>query len=244
VDIPNGGYALVMGNVMMQGPNALNNNCIGYGLEGLSNTAPHEFNFINNTVVNKRTASCNYVQLQSGVDIANITNNIFAGDGNELVGTATNYANNYYTDDISTMNFADELHYDYRLLQNSPAIDSGLTQAVLVAEKEYVLNLNKSDRPTYGSSIDIGAYEFFIDDAGLSVSQTNTISVFPNPTKGLSNINTESKIIKITVYDISGAVITKLEPKPTVNLEALHSGIYFLEIETLNGKTTKKIVKK
>ena len=55
IDLPNGGFSIVMGNLLMQGNNAQNNNLVGYGLEGLSNTLS-EFYFINNTLVNKRNS--------------------------------------------------------------------------------------------------------------------------------------------------------------------------------------------
>ena len=54
IDLSNGGFSIIMGNLFMQGPNAENNNLVGYGKEGLSNTSAHELYCINNTFVNSR----------------------------------------------------------------------------------------------------------------------------------------------------------------------------------------------
>jgi hypothetical protein len=48
IDLPNGGFSIIMGNLLMQGSNAQNNNLVGYGLEGLTNTLG-EIYFVNNT---------------------------------------------------------------------------------------------------------------------------------------------------------------------------------------------------
>ena len=244
IDIPNGGYALVMGNTMMQGENALNNNCIGYGLEGLSNTAPHEFYCINNTIINKRVASCNYIQIESGTDVANISNNIFAGDGTELSGTSTVYSNNYYTDDISAMLFVDEANFDYGLLANSPAIDSGLTQSPpLVSSKEYVLDLGFQARPFYGSSIDVGAYEFFIDEAGVSTNIQKDFLIYPNPSFG-SFIISSSSFGTIKLYDANGQLVLQenlISNEQYFNIQG-RSGLYLIELHTANQIIHKKII--
>ena len=53
IDLPNGGLSIVMGNLLMQGNSAKNSNMVGFGLEGLTNSSPHEFYW-------SQTASKNY----------------------------------------------------------------------------------------------------------------------------------------------------------------------------------------
>jgi len=55
IDLPNGGLAIIMGNQIQQGANSTNSNLVGFGMEGLSNPAPHECYLINNTLVNNRS---------------------------------------------------------------------------------------------------------------------------------------------------------------------------------------------
>ena len=55
IDLPNGGSAYIIGNVIQQGPLGQNSNLVGYGAEGLSNPGPHELYAVNNTLVNEKT---------------------------------------------------------------------------------------------------------------------------------------------------------------------------------------------
>ena len=243
IDVPNGGYCMIKGNTMMQGENALNNNCIGYGKEGLVNSPPHELYIVNNTIINKRVASCNYVDVASGTDVAYIINNIFAGEGNELVGSATTYTNNYYTDDISSMLFEDEANYNYRLLVGSPAIDSGETQAAPhIAEYEYLPDLDGSARPVYGSSIDVGAYEFFIDETGLSGSEEDKLLVYPNPTEGVLCFSQDE--FAYEVYDLSGKLLLKGVVDSKLDVSELSSGVYLIHLLGENDEFQIRFEKK
>ena len=71
--------------------------------------------------------------------------------------------------------------------------------------------------------------------------QNVQISIFPNPTNGIINIEIQEQIEKITVFDILGKVI--LETINTeINLTEQKTGTYFLKIETENGILTEKIV--
>ena len=57
IDLPDGGFSLVMGNILIQGENAENNNILGYGLEGLYDSMINSLYVINNTVINEKTSS-------------------------------------------------------------------------------------------------------------------------------------------------------------------------------------------
>ena len=164
IDISNGGFSIIMGNLLMQGPNATNNNLIGYGLEGLTNPLP-ELYVINNTFVNKRAASCIFLSIQNGTSIANVSNNIFAGTGTIVQGTTTSYVSNYVNTSINQLNFEDEPNFDYQLTSNSPAKNIGT--AISNAGTYSLTPIVSYDHPTSFESrvisdgtIDIGAYEF------------------------------------------------------------------------------------
>lgn len=163
IDLPNGGFSLIMGNLLMQGNNAPNNNMVGYGLEGLSNPAS-ELYFINNTMVNKRIASCRFLQIQAGTSIAQVYNNIFSGTGTVITGTTTAMSNNLIETNINSLLFADEPNYNYAINVGSPAIDGGLALGTV---NSYSLSPDKSyQHPVFFSTrlssgpIDIGAYEY------------------------------------------------------------------------------------
>jgi hypothetical protein len=78
----------------------------------------------------------------------------------------------------------------------------------------------------------------------------NNISIFPNPTNGLININLESEYseIKLTVSDISGRIIEEniyaRTKNISFNLEDKPNGIYMLEVSTKQDKMIFRIIKK
>ncbi|MGY5355522.1 galactose-binding domain-containing protein [Wenyingzhuangia sp. IMCC45467] len=73
--------------------------------------------------------------------------------------------------------------------------------------------------------------------------QDSDFSVSPNPTTGLLNINSNTTIDYVQVYDISGRSLLNTTSN-TVDLSNLNNGIYILKIETNGVVKTKKIIKK
>lgn len=165
IDIPNGGFAIIMGNSLMQGKNAENPNLLGYGLEGLSNEGPNEAYIINNTFVNKKLEQPIFIDVNEETSVVNISNNIFAGLGTITNNDASIQNNNLIETDIKKILFVDEQNYNYHLQKNSPAINFGKEMESL---KNYGLSPNASyDHPTKkasrnsrGNKIDVGAFEY------------------------------------------------------------------------------------
>ncbi len=238
IDLPNGGFCIMMGNLLMQGNNAENNNLVGYGLEGLSNPSPHEFYFINNTLVNKRVASCLFVDIGGQPDVANISNNIFAGKGTLTSGTVTAMDNNLVEMNPADVRFADEGNYDYNLLPDSPAIDYGIaldpvSGHSLIPDFVYVQPLSSAIR-TQVNAIDAGAYEY----EGSSASRDLTareITVYPNPTSGKMYFEQQSPdIYRVDIYDAGGNPVMTTCANP--DLSGLPAGLYYLRITLQCGK--------
>ncbi|GEQ85520.1 hypothetical protein ULMS_10280 [Patiriisocius marinistellae] len=74
------------------------------------------------------------------------------------------------------------------------------------------------------------------------------ISVVPNPTNGVLFINSPSSIIKdITIVDIQGRIIKKIRDIENFSLKldilAMQSAVYFVNINTKNGTVVKRIIK-
>jgi len=164
IDISNGGFSIIMGNLLMQGELATNNNLIGYGLEELTNSAA-ELYVVNNTMLNKRAASCIFLWIQSGTSVANVSNNIFGGTGTIINGTTTSYSNNYINTNINTINFVDEPNFDYNLNEFSPAVDFGTALPSaggysFTPDKMYAHPTNFDTRVISNGIIDAGAYEY------------------------------------------------------------------------------------
>lgn len=241
IDIPNGGYSVVMGNLLMQGANAVNGNIIGYGLEGLTNER-NEFYVINNTFVNKRQASCIFVSCQEGTKVCDLQKNIFAGSGLMLNGEATNLKNNYKEQNIAKLFFKDEINYDYKLTSRSPVIDLGRVSEQMIPEFEYEHPLNSLPRTIVGN-IDVGAHEYpYV--VGVASESLNELSLFPNPASDIISIRTDFDIESIDVYNYLGQLVSADFDRNSIKIDHLPCGIYTLYIKTLNGIViAKKFIK-
>lgn len=78
-------------------------------------------------------------------------------------------------------------------------------------------------------------------------SDANSIKIFPNPTDGILNFFIEYEA-EVSIYNLSGkkvnsfTVITK--ENNSVSLQSQSNGIYIVEINSNNQKSTQRIVKK
>ena len=246
IDIPNGGKTLIKGNVLTQGPNAQNNNLIGYGLENYKTGYDRDLYITNNTMINYRKASCIFVYIKSGANTAQIINNIMAGKGDSLLGTATLSTNNFITDSISKLQFVDEFKYNYSLQKTSPAIDQGM-----VLGSANGLNLSPMEQPTLTGTetrviynlIDIGAIEFesvnSIEDLDLSVS------IYPNPSNSFITIKSKNGDFQFAkLIDLTGRVVLQIDNPETIDITHIEKGIYTLILlREQNDIYTKKIIK-
>ncbi len=81
----------------------------------------------------------------------------------------------------------------------------------------------------------------------LSVSEfgiENAVLTYPNPTKGILNIASQSLITSIELFDVQGKKIKTIFSKTNMlNMNDVTEGIYFLKINTDNGTLIKKIIK-
>jgi len=76
----------------------------------------------------------------------------------------------------------------------------------------------------------------------------NSLKVYPNPAKGIVNIDLAGNVTGETTYelfDVQGRkVVSKVSSNTieTLNVENLSDGIYMLSIQNGSAKTTKKVV--
>ena len=246
IDLPNGGFSIIMGNLLMQGNNAPNNNLIGYGLEGLSNPN-NELYIINNTMVNKRVASCLFIDVEEGAFIVDVRNNIFAGTGNLLDGNSTTLANNLLEENIAALGFVDEANYDYHLLQGSLAIDHGgdTGMQMLTPNSQYLHPTGSEERSQYGQTIDAGAYEFLLSTSTVE-NTPSSLMVFPNPFDDWIYIHSCSRVGKLQVVNSSGVKMNSYidilyqGENALLRMSHLPKGVYYLVV---NGRS-KLLLKK
>ncbi len=158
IDLPNGGLAYVIGNILQQGPQAENATLLSYGAEGALYGKTGLY-VVNNTFVNDHETGV-FVRNASTTRPAKIINNIFTGPGKVVSGLAEVESN--WTG--SDPGFLARAEYDYRLKIGSAAIDQGVDPGgadgfSLIPRYHYIHPLAIEPRPEVGK-IDFGAYEF------------------------------------------------------------------------------------
>lgn len=247
LDIPNGGFSLIMGNIFMQGPNAENINAIGYGLEGIDSNKSNKFLFVNNTLISKRGENATFFHINNETDEIYIANNIFAGQGQLNTPSFATIENNIIEEDIHVFLFTDETNFDYNIYANSPAVDAGIEISniddySLTPEYSYAHNSDFTQRQTSGTGIDIGAYEYIYITAIHNLEHSDLI-VAPNPAKSeFRIIDGKNNNHIIGLYDIQGRKIKDINPKVTTDISTLNSGIYYLKHNQNGAITTHKLI--
>lgn len=78
------------------------------------------------------------------------------------------------------------------------------------------------------------------------VSLQSLISLYPNPASDIVTINKASDISidSVSIYDTLGKLTSLQLVNGQVNISALTSGVYFMNINTSRGTLTQKIIKK
>ncbi|HRG19350.1 MAG TPA: T9SS type A sorting domain-containing protein, partial [Flavobacterium lutivivi] len=74
----------------------------------------------------------------------------------------------------------------------------------------------------------------------------NSIKVYPNPAKSVININSESIIEEIELYDIQGRILERHHDNSkniALDISDRENGIYFIKIKGENGSKAEKLVK-
>lgn len=168
IDLPNGGLAYIIGNLIQQGPDTENATIISYGAEGLKNP-DNELYVVNNTIVNDRPQGGKFLFVKPGAAKVEIINNLFVGKGNlpsiasvgGLPGGPWKMAHNLT---LNESELKDAPDFDYRLKPGSQAIDAGIDPGTangfnLTPEWEYVHKMRGKRRPLVGP-LDVGAYEY------------------------------------------------------------------------------------
>jgi hypothetical protein len=256
IDLPNGGTSVIVGNIIEQGPNSANSNLLGYGLEGLTNNAPHALYCVNNTFVNKKTTG-SFIQIANGTETLFVKNNTFAGarTGGLFIGTATvlDSSNNAINSSLDVFGFDDPSNYNYHLSPASPMIDAGVLISTSVHGSALQPYLAYVDTCFYEARAlnglpDIGAYEYSIPLA-TGEDRLSELSLYPNPFDATIVITFpvfQYKNVTIRISSVAGESILnkRLDSiSNTFDLSHLPEGIYFVTIVADQQTLVRKIIK-
>ena len=162
IDLPSGGIAYIIGNIIQQSPNATNGHFISFGVEGYK-WDKNELYLVNNTIIDNRPSNGRFLLLKNGPGTVHAVNNILLGpdtlnpadrpnalsrpDG-QLPGT---YRNNPHA---RLEDFTNPENYDYTLKADSKlrntAVNPGIfNKFVLSPKRQYrhplkIIDLNQA----------------------------------------------------------------------------------------------------
>lgn len=236
IDLPDGGQAYLIGNLIQQGPMGVNSNLVGFGVESLNNPGPHVLYAINNTLVNEKTVG-SFFAMPSTVSFKGYSN-IMAGGGSIMATgfpSLTDTAGNLRDPDIADLNFRSAATYDYRLEVPSPAQNIGIPAGYaasgypLVAMQEYVHPTNSAIR-CQQATMDAGAYQL-CTTAVEGTAALAGITLWPNPDHADVHI-TGAKGYETELLDALGRTTGRKGADGVIDLRGLAAGCYFVKLST------------
>ena len=120
-------------------------------------------------------------------------------------------------------------------------IDNLLGTITDLTQEDYSFRSGAGDQP--------GRFTLQFEYQTLATVQNEleAIGLYPNPTDGVLNIvSPRSPITQVTIYDLQGRVIKRLsfsDKMLQLDLNQLNTAIYMIQIQTVDGQTTKRLIK-
>lgn len=83
----------------------------------------------------------------------------------------------------------------------------------------------------------------FEEGVGIKAVDGMNVTMYPNPTTGLLNIE-GSGVVRVEVYDLGGRRVMSAENVRSIDMLALPSGVYYVHVVLPDGIAVEKVVKK
>lgn len=152
----------------------------------------------------------------------------------------------------------------YRVvLSNTDADPSSFTDTLSLILEEYenwtVRTVNLSDSGYFSQTVYIAfinnstdMFKLYLDDIQLTIenpvgiieNNTAALSIYPNPTSESLTVKTTETVEQLNVYSGSGQLLSSHKNTDTIAVNELQTGIYLLEIKTINNTYIKRFMKK
>jgi hypothetical protein len=81
--------------------------------------------------------------------------------------------------------------------------------------------------------------------SGIDAKSVGSARIFPNPASEFVYIHTEEEIRSISIFNQSGQLLKTTKPaafNQKVDISDINTGLYILQIETMNGLISKKLM--
>ncbi len=199
-------------------------------------------------------------------DFINIKGNVSAGNTYTIKlqgNTSGNFKNNFVVfidwNQNGILDDAGEVYQVPTALQNSTGTDGKEVTMDIAVPADAVAGstrmrvkkifgstnlLNPCMGASYGQAED---YTVNVGTLGTSEANLQNLNVYPNPVLDVLNIDSDSKVSGVTVYDLTGKAVsshTMAAQKNQINLSKLSPGVYVVTVQTEAGSKTVKILKK
>lgn len=185
------------------------------------------------------TPESNYLQL-SNVEIANNSDN-----ANTF---SFNLVNNVNWNAISDQNW---LNLSYvklaqRIAPTNTISDNGDAKIIMTAETNNS-GIGRTANIMLSGDGGVSPKTIAVTQSGfLATGETKTFvtTLYPNPTSDILNIETQQKISKIEIFDMSGKLLkTENGKDKKVSVSQLTKGMYLIKLYTENGVVNSKFIK-
>ncbi|MEN9002504.1 MAG: CocE/NonD family hydrolase [Flavobacteriales bacterium] len=177
------------------------------------------------------------------------------------------FRNGYRVSDTSFLDSGVVYPVSIELPSTAITIKAGHQLRVIVTASnypQYNRNMNNGEEMYPGNNLDsVHNPQFVVNHIHvggtnashlvLPVDNTNTslaerkksfkVSVFPNPSNGIINIETQEELISISLFSVSGKELINTGVTNKINVSNLASGVYILRFVSQNGVVEKKIVR-
>ena len=248
-------------NCLFQSPGGIG---FGYYMSGTGNYPADSNSFTNCTFVNPDTFATNnsFILSQRLNTNTSFVNCIISGYANYMDSQSTHaspityenccFHNNGFNEnnmpDATILasiwqdpEFEDFSNLDFRLQATSPCIDTG---------KEVSLTDDFDGNPRPCNDIyDIGAFEFQdnCNTTGTVSSsiKNHNVNIYPNPAQNEFHVQSDEIILNIRLIDISGKIMKETPVNDFLEViytSGLKSGVYILQIQTVNRLISKRII--
>jgi hypothetical protein len=138
--------------------------------------------------------------------------------------------------------FVDPTNFNFEPQSDSPVIDAGTDDLLFeVAPPDYAPIDRDLNFLLRGNTPAIGAYEYATTT--LSLNDFNSLSeflIFPNPTKGDFQINTNNELSELKIYNSLGQLIKEISIVENQISVKLPVGIYLLVLKAENNRISSK----
>ncbi len=253
INIAQGGLSIIMGNVIVQGPNSINHGMVSYDA---ATNAIQDFYFINNTVINKYVGNNKYFNISptTGINTFKVYNNLFAsnvGSSNTfMTGTVTvlDSLKNWQALNYSTVGFQNPSTDDYYLPNSSSQpIDKGTNAGVasngfslIPIYQKMGMNSSLETRLLFNSTIDLGAFEYVptVSIKNDALKSKDEFYIYVNESVNMK-AHATLKFKNVTIIDITGKISYQKEVNTSeisIDKSQFAKGLYIASIVAENNK--------